>query len=182
MILGDRKILKAISSKDITIEPFDLRQLGGNSYDVRLGSTLAVYRDDVLDVKRPPDVRYFDIPGNGFTLHPGELYLGATVEYIKSDKYLPWIDGKSSIGRYGIFIHATAGRGDVGFEGHFTLEIAVVKPVVVYSEMLIGQLTFMKTTKVDRLYSKKNTAKYSNRDPRPMPSQMWRNFLPESKT
>ena len=176
MILGDRKILKAYNKKDLIIEPFDERRLGGNSYDVRLAKTLAVYLDDVLDAKKPPNISYFDISEQGFMLVPGQLYLGATLEYVESSKYLPYVDGKSSTGRLGIHIHVTAGRGDVGFKGHFTLEIEVVKPVIVYPEMPIGQLTFHKTTKVDRLYSKKKSAKYNNHEPRPMPSQMWRNF------
>lgn len=180
MILGDRKFLKCVANKDIVIEPFDDSRLGGNSYDVQLAPTLAVYLDDVLDVKKEPQIKYFDIPEAGFMLVPGELYLGATVEYIESSKYLPYVDGKSSTGRYGIQIHMTAGRGDVGFQGHFTLEIVVVKPTIVYPYMPIGQLTFHKTSKVDRLYNKKRTAKYNNHEPVPMPSQMWRNFKPDN--
>lgn len=175
-VLGDRKILKEIKSKSIVIEPFDLECLGSNSYDVHLGKTLSIYQDDVLDAARPPKSKFIEIPQEGYVLHPNELYLGATMEYTESHKYLPWIDGKSSVGRLGIFIHATAGRGDVGFMGHFTLEIMVVKSVRVYAGMPIGQLTYMRTTKIDRPYNKKKTAKYNNRDPRPMPSRMWLNF------
>ncbi len=180
MILGDKKIKKAIDKGTIVIEPYDESCVGQNSYDVHLGKTLAVYTDHILDAKKPPAVNYFDIPQDGFVLHPGELYLGATKEYTESYKYVPNVDGKSSVGRLGIFIHVTAGRGDVGFKNHFTLEITVIKPVRVYAGMAIGQLTFMETTGVKNTYDKKKTAKYNGRDPRPMPSRMWMNFPQET--
>ena len=176
MKLGDRKIRKELHSGNIAIEPFDDSQLGGNSYDVRLSKTLATYKDEELDCRRAHDVEYFDIPLGGYVIRPGQLYLGSTVEHIGSDKYLSCLEGKSSLGRLGVFIHVTAGLVDTGFFGNLTLEIMCIKPIRIYAGMPIGQLTWEKTTKVKQLYSNKPSAKYSNQESRPVPSAMWRNF------
>jgi len=115
MILGDKQILAAVESGDIIIEPFNRRQLGSNSYDVCLGKTLALYKDDVLDAKVENKVEYREIGREGIVLVPNRLYLGVTDEYVGSSKYIPFLDGKSSSGRLGISVHVTAGRGDLGF-------------------------------------------------------------------
>jgi dCTP deaminase len=113
----------------------------------------------------------------GFLLKPGQLYLASTKEYTRTEKYVPFLDGKSSIGRLGITIHCTAGRGDVGFAGHWTMEIHVVQPVMVYAGMPIGQLIYFETGPVDVSYDEKPGAKYHDgRNPDPQPSRMFRNF------
>jgi dCTP deaminase len=78
MILTDGEILEEIEKGNIVIEPFDRNCLGSNSYDVHLGSTLAVYVDDVLDAKKDNPIRYIEIPDEGYVLQPGEFYLGVT--------------------------------------------------------------------------------------------------------
>lgn len=176
MILGDRKIKKAVRKGEIVIRPYSEDNVGQNSYDVTLGPRLLVHTDAVMDAKKPPSYKIIDIPEDGLVLEPGELYLGSINEYLESPKYVPNLDGRSSVGRLGIFIHVTAGRGDVGYCGNFTMEIVVVRPVRVYVGMPIGQLTFQKTTRVDVKYNKKKSAKYNSKNPDPMPSQMWRNF------
>ena len=82
------------------------------------------------------------IPEDGYILMPGTLYLGETVEYTETTGYVPKIDGRSTTGRLGIVIHLTAGFGDNGFKGKWTLEITVTHPVIVYPNMEIGQLYF----------------------------------------
>lgn len=186
MILTDGAILEEMKQGNIVIEPFDRKCLGSNSYDVHLGKTLAVYLtrrgsfglDPVpLDAKSENQVEYFDIPDDGYILNPGQLYLGVTQEYTETRKFVPWLDGKSSIGRLGIRIHATAGRGDIGFCNHWTLEIDVVTPVRIYAGMPIGQLTYFEAFgKVLESYDKKASAKYRQRCDKPVPSYMWRNF------
>ncbi len=162
---------------DIVIEPFDPKALGNNSYDVHLGSVLKTYvHSRLLDCKREHETISHLIPYDGYVLHPNELYLASTVEYTESHKHVPFLDGKSSIGRLGIFIHCTAGRGDVGFCNHWTLEIVVVRPIRVYAGMPIGQLIYFETGPVEQDYSNKVGAKYNGRNHEPMPSQMWRNF------
>src|SRR3989344_5204238 len=135
MILSDKKILEEIKKGNIVIKPFNKRNLGGNSYDVRLSKHLAQYVDKTLDVKKHNKVRHFEIPRGGIVLKPGELYLASTEEYTETHKYVPFLEGKSSTGRLGIDIHATAGKGDVGFCGYWTMGISTSKPVRGFSQM-----------------------------------------------
>lgn len=176
MILSDRHIELAIKAGDIIIEPFDKKQLGTNSYDVRLAPTIAWYEDKILDAKQDHEVIYKDIPEEGIVLVPNQLYLGVTEEYVGSSKYVPILDGKSSAGRLGISVHVTAGRGDVGFFNHWTMEIFVIQAVKVYAGMPLGQFIFYESTEVDVPYDKKPSAKYHGREKRPRPSAMWKNF------
>ncbi len=176
MILTDAKILEAIETGDIVIEPFDRSCLGTNSYDVHLGKNLAIYEDEVLDAKKHNKIKHLEIPVEGFVLQPGTLYLGVTEEYTETHSTVPFLEGKSSIGRLGIDIHATAGKGDVGFCNTWTLEISCVQPVRVYAGMPIGQLIYF-TVEGDIInyYNKKKNAKYINRTTRPVESMMWKN-------
>ncbi len=176
MILSDSAILKAIEKGEIVINPFKREALGSNSYDVHLSKHLAIYKDKELDAKKHNEIDHFEIPEEGYLLLPGELYLGSTLEYTETHKHLPILDGKSSVGRLGIDIHATAGIGDVGFYGHWTLEISVQKPVRVYAKMPIGQIIFYTVEgEVLNPYDKKKDAKYSKQDKLPKESMMWKN-------
>ncbi len=176
MILSDIKILEAIASGDIVIEPYNRACLGTNSYDVHLGKYLANYRDAVLDARKHNEIDQFEIPEEGFVLKPGVLYLGVTQEYTETHHAVPFLEGKSSVGRLGIDIHATAGKGDVGFCNHWTLEISCTQPVRVYAGMPIGQLIyFLVDGEIERFYNKKSDAKYNTRTDRPVESMMWKN-------
>ncbi len=176
MILSDKKILEAIKDGNILIEPFDPSCLGTNSYDVHLGKTLAVYNGRVLDAKKHNTISYFEIPEEGFELQPGVLYLGVTEEYTETHHTVPFLEGKSSIGRLGIDIHATAGKGDVGFCNTWTLEISCVQPVRIYAGMSIGQLIYFQVAgEIENYYNSKSNAKYNERTTKPVESMMWKN-------
>ncbi len=176
MIFSDKKILKSISEKQIIIEPFDLLSLGTNSYDVHLGEWLALYDDAVLDAKKHNTITHFQIPEEGYVLQPGKLYLGVTLEYTETHNAVPFLEGKSSTGRLGIDIHATAGKGDVGFCNYWTLEISCVLPVRIYAGMPIGQLIYFKVDgAVNNMYNTKSNAKYNQRTEKPVESMMWKN-------
>ncbi len=176
MILTDKEILEEIDKGTILIEPYDRENLGTNSYDVHLGKYLAIYVDEVLDARRHNKVKHFEIPKEGFVLQPGMLYLGVTQEYTESHAHVPFLEGKSSTGRLGIDIHATAGKGDIGFCNTWTLEISVTHAVRVYESMPIGQLIYFKVNgEVERPYNKKLNAKYTGRTIRPVESMMWKN-------
>lgn len=178
MIFTDEKILASIASGQIVIEPFDNACLGTNSYDVHLGKYLAVYTDRVLDAKMHNSIEVFEIPESGFVLQPGTLYLGVTLEYTETHNSVPFLEGKSSVGRLGIDIHATAGKGDVGFSNNWTLEISCVQPVRVYAGMPIGQLIYFAVEgDIRNYYNKKPSAKYNERTDKPMESMMYKNFL-----
>ena len=177
MILTDQQIRAEIARGTIIIEPYDPSCLGTNSYDVHLGRYLATYRDNVLDARRHNQIDTFEIDETaGFVLEPGRLYLGVTDEYTETHATVPFLEGKSSVGRLGIDIHATAGKGDVGFCNHWTLEISVSMPVRVYRGMPIGQLIYFTVQgAVDTLYHRKPSAKYNERSDRPVESMMWKN-------
>lgn len=176
MILSDKEILNSISKKEIVIEPFDTSCLGTNSYDVHLGKHLAVYENHILDAKKHNTIKHFEIPEEGFVIQPGTLYLGVTEEYTETHASVPFLEGKSSVGRLGIDIHATAGKGDVGFCNTWTLEISCTQPVRIYGGMPIGQLIyFMVEGDINNYYNKKPNAKYNERTIRPVESMMWKN-------
>ncbi len=176
MIFSDKKILESLEEGQIVIEPYRKECLGTNSYDVHLSKFLAVYKDEVLDAKKHNQIEEIHIEEGGFVLQPGILYLGSTEEYTETHNAVPFLEGKSSIGRLGIDIHATAGKGDVGFCNYWTLEISCVHPVRVYAGMPIGQLIYFKVDgDIENYYNKKTNAKYNERTPRPMESMMWKN-------
>ena len=178
MILSDLSILSSIENGDIVISPFRESSLGSNSYDVHLGASLAIYDGDTLDAAQHNTVTHHQIPPEGIVLDPSEFYLGVTEEYTESHAHVPFLEGKSSVGRLGIDIHATAGKGDVGYCNTWTLEISVKKPVRVYAGMPIGQLIFFDVSgDVKTPYGVKASAKYAGRSEKPVESMMWRNFL-----
>lgn len=176
MILSDIRILEEIEKGTIVISPYDRKHLGTNSYDVHLGKYLATYQDRVLDARKHNEVTHFEIQEEGFVLQPNTLYLGVTLEYTETHAHVPFLEGKSSTGRLGIDIHATAGKGDVGFCNTWTLEISCAQPVRIYAGMPIGQLIYFAVEgEIETLYNKKGNAKYNGRTVRPVESMMWKN-------
>lgn len=176
MILSDTKILEEIEKGGILIEPFREDCLGTNSYDVHLGKYLATYQNRVLDAKEHNAIEELFIPADGIVLEPNTLYLGVTEEYTETHSHVPFLEGKSSIGRLGIDIHATAGKGDVGFCNTWTLEISCIQPVRVYAGMPIGQLIYFSVDgEIKNYYNKKRNAKYIDRTIKPVESMMWKN-------
>lgn len=177
MILTDQMILNSIEKGEIVISPFRRDCLGSNSYDVHLGRTLAKYDSKILDSKSHNTITTFEIPEDGYVLEPHEFYLGVTEEYTETHKQVPFLEGKSSVGRLGIDIHATAGKGDVGFCNYWTLEISVKQSVRVYPGMPVGQLIYF-DIKGDTLvpYNTKSSAKYNEKKALPVESMMYKNF------
>ena len=118
------------------------RQLNPNSYNMRLHNELMVYEEIVLDMRRPNRFRRYEIPADGFVLHPNQLYLGRTAERTETHNLVPMLEGRSSVGRLGLFVHITAGFGDVGFCGYWTLEMFAVQPVRIYPGVPICQMFY----------------------------------------
>ena len=176
MILSDERILEEMGKGTIKIKPYERECLGSNSYDVHLGKWLATYVDDILDAKKHNTIKYFEIPEEGFVLLPHHFYLGVTDEYTETHAHVPFLEGKSSTGRLGIDIHATAGKGDVGFCGNWTLEISCKQPVRIYKGMPVGQLIYFPVDgEVLVKYNRKANAKYSGQPNKPIESMMWKN-------
>lgn len=163
VILSGKEILKERENGNIIIEPFNINQLNPNSYNLKLADELLVYdvpyhcdlvKDNGLlapgphtmmepiDMLNENKVRRIQIPREGLTIYPGILYLGRTVEYTETHKFLPCLDGRSSTGRLGINIHATAGFGDIGYAGTWTLEISCIQPVTIYPFTQICQIYY----------------------------------------
>jgi dCTP deaminase len=141
MILSGKEIQNRLG-KDIQIDPFDPRLLNPNSYNLRLHNELLVYEKEELDMKKPNPVKQIEIPEEGLLLETSKLYLGRTIEYTKTGNLVPMLEGRSSIGRLGLFIHVTAGFGDVGFAGFWTLEIFCVQPIRIYPGVEICQIYY----------------------------------------
>ncbi|MBR0150468.1 MAG: dCTP deaminase [Synergistaceae bacterium] len=158
MILSGLEIKKHIG-REIIIEPFDESRLNPNSYNLSLHDELLVYTNETLDMKHDNSSRKITIPNEGLTLTPGKLYLGRTAEYTRTEGYIPMLEGRSSIGRLGICIHVTAGFGDVGFAGYWTLELFCVQPVRIYAGVQIAQIYYHTITTPYENYS---SGKYQN--------------------
>ena len=171
MILSGKEIHKHIGGK-IVIEPFDEKKLNPNSYNLTLADELLVYDQPVLDMKRPNPTSRLTLPEEGMVLQPHRLYLGRTEEYTRTEGYVPMLEGRSSTGRLGLFIHVTAGFGDVGFAGYWTLEIFCVQPIRIYPHVGICQIYYHD---IDGEYEPYRSGKYQH-NTGIQPSLMYRDF------
>ena len=141
MILTGQEI-KAQLGKNILIEPFEDSQLNPNSYNLRLHNELLVYEEIVLDMRRPNRMRRYTIPEEGFVLNPNQLYLARTLERTETRNLVPMIEGRSSVSRLGLFVSVSAGVGDIGFRGFWTLELFAIHPVRIYPGVPICQMIY----------------------------------------
>lgn len=116
----------------------------------------------ILDAREPRNTRRILIPANGYVLLPGRGYLAHTVEYVHTDDYVPHMHGRSSMGRLFLSIHQTAGWGDTGFAGEWTMEITAVHPVRVYAGMAIAQIAFDQPVGEIMRYGDRPGSKYQN--------------------
>ena len=171
MILSGKEIFKNIG-KEIIIDPFDKKRINPNSYNLSLYKELLVYENVVLDMKTKNTTSKIIIPEDGLLLEPNKLYLGRTNEFTSTDKYVPMLEGRSSTGRLGLFIHVTAGFGDIGFAGYWTLEIFCVQPVKIYPNVEICQIYYHNINGEYDLYS---NGKYQN-NTGIQPSLMYKDF------
>ena len=141
MILTGDEITARLGS-DIHIDPFDPEQLNPNSYNLTLHDELMIYEEVVLDMRHPNRIRRVPIPAEGIVLQPHQLYLARTRERTETHNLVPMLEGRSSVGRLGLFVHVTAGFGDVGFCGYWTLEMLAVQPVRIYPGVPICQISY----------------------------------------
>jgi dCTP deaminase len=148
MVLSGPEIERRRDKGDIHITPWDRSRIGPNSYDLTLGNQLSWYLDAPLRMDRNNITGSVDLSlyPSGFLLKPGVLYLGHTRERTYCKGLVPFIEGRSSIGRLGLSIHVTAGLGDDGFDGEWTLEVTVVHPLILLPGVRICQIAFMELT------------------------------------
>lgn len=171
MILSGKEIEKRIG-KDIVIEPFNIQQLNPNSYNLRLHNELMVYDNHMLDMKKENTASKLIIPEEGLLLEPNKLYLGRTLEFTATHSHVPMLEGRSSVGRLGMFIHVTAGFGDVGFSGFWTLEIFVIQPLRIYPNVEICQIYYHS---IDGKFELYKSGKYQN-NKEIQPSLLFKDF------
>lgn len=171
MILSGKEIQRHMG-KDIVIQPFDPKRLNPNSYNLSLHNQLLVYENRLLDMKVPNPVKTLTIPESGLVLEPDKLYLGRTNEFTQTDRFVPMLEGRSSVGRLGLFIHVTAGFGDVGFAGYWTLEIFCVQPIRIYPNVEICQIYYHD---IQGEYEPYQSGKYQN-NTGIQPSLLYRDF------
>lgn len=215
MILTKNQIKWAYDQGYLKISDFDEKRLNPNSYNLRLADELMIYTEPILSVEDgvPQDVidrlmqedkmpafygkeatldmktdhlvKRFNIPETGYILMPGVLYLGRTIEYTETHKFVPMLEGRSSIGRLGIRIHSTAGFGDIGFCGYWTLEINCIQPVKIYPGVEIAQIYYHTICDNDTLQKmcldtsdipKYDGGKYQN-NAGIQKSMLWREFV-----
>lgn len=141
MILTGSKIKQEYQEGNIVLDPYDEAMINPNSVDYRLGPSLKKF--DYFDGKKS----YFkdiEFPKEGVVLEPHEMYLGHTLEVIGSKKYAMSLIGRSSIGRLGLFLQVSADLLHTTSEHQVTLEIVATKPIRIYPNMIIGQVSFWK--------------------------------------
>ncbi len=186
MILSDRSIKESLATGRIVITPYDEELVQPASYDIRLDRRFLVFRNykhSCIDPKSPqPDLTEMvtvedDEP---FIVHPGEFILGNTVERVKlGDDLVARLEGKSSLGRLGLIVHATAGYVDPGFDGNITLELSNVAnlPIRLYPGMKVGQISFFAmSTPADRPYGSPGLGSKYKGQTVPTASRMHLNF------
>lgn len=171
MILSGKEIQRHIG-KEIIIEPFDQSRVNPNSYNLTLHNELLVYENHELDMKKLNPTKRITIPEEGLVLEPNRLYLGRTNEFTKTEGFVPMLEGRSSTGRLGLFIHVTAGFGDVGFAGYWTLEIFCIQPIRVYPNAEICQIYYHS---IEGDYEPYKSGKYQNNTDI-QPSLMYKDF------
>ena len=157
--------------------PVRPKHLNPNSYNLTLHDEMMTYEEVVLDMRKSNRVRRVDHSADGLVLNPNQLYLGRTVERTETHNLVPMIEGRSSIGRLGLFVHVTAGFGDVGFCGYWTLEMFAVQPVRIYPGVAICQIFYHQIAGDIREYA---SDKYQhNRDIQP--SLLFKELNPERR-
>lgn len=198
MMLTGKQIKLAQEQGYLSISDFDEKRLNPNSYNLRLADELVMYGGwivsdhsmelltaSLLDMKENNMWVKTTIPPEGFLLKPGIVYLGRTMEYTETHKFVPMLEGRSSVGRLGISVHSTAGFGDIGFCGYWTLEISCVQPVRIYPGVEICQIYYHTVGPEAEIWIpnadnpdilKYDKGKYQ-RNNGIQPSMMWKEFL-----
>lgn len=152
MILSGTEIHEQLG-ETIFIEPFDEKCLNPNSYNLTLHNELVMYDCSYLDLKLDNPYKTLTIPEEGLMLYPNTLYLGRTKEKTLTKEFVPMLEGRSSLGRLGLSIHVTAGFGDIGFDGYWTLEMHCIHPIVIYPWIEVCQIYYHTILGRHKLYS-----------------------------
>jgi dCTP deaminase len=201
-ILTGREIVKQRAKGLINIDPWNDEQVNPASYDLSLGGEIKVYKNAVfpesapdlndlsprwcvtsflkqsaLDAAKDNEVHSFQLnEGEGFYIFPGIGYLMHTRERVLTEHFVPIIDGKSSIGRLFVKVHETAGYGDPGFDGQYTLEVTTMQPIKLYVGMRICQIRFHTVVGKVASYQTHKSSYTGTAAVGAVPSKSWRMF------
>jgi dCTP deaminase len=151
-VLSDRTIRRLVDDGRLVVDPWDADLVQPASIDLRLGDSFRVFhnhRVTAIDLRDVPTNLTEEVAigrDEAFVIHPGEFCLGRTLEWVElPDDVVARVEGKSSVGRLGLIVHATAGFVDPGWKGTLTLELNNLTrvPIKLYPGLLIAQLSFM---------------------------------------
>ena len=162
-MISGKEIIRQVENGNITIEPFDSKQAGPNSYDLRLSNLLAEviansterFGTGMIDTHEPSRIKYQKMLDSGaFVLIPGKMYLGSTMESMGSKHFVPVLHGRSSAARHGLMVHLCAGFADVGWYGQWVLEIVNLTPypMLVWPGDRVCQVSFERLEGEAELY------------------------------
>ena len=191
-VLSDRTIREELASGRLVIQPLDESAVQPASVDVRLDRAFRVFRvtsRPYVDVREPADdlTELVSVQEDEpFIIQPGAFCLGSTVETLTlPDDIVARVDGKSSLGRLGLLVHATAGYVDPGWTGRLTLELSNQSqmPIALYAGMRIAQISFLRlTTPVDRPYGSPGLGSKYQGQTGPTPSRISEEFGRKRRT
>ena len=173
MILTGQEIERQLGDA-IVIRPFKASQLNPNSVNLHLHDELLMYEELVLDMKKPSRMRRIEIPDDGFVIAPHHLYLGRTVEWTETHSHVPVVQARASVAHLGLFVQVTAGFGNVGYCGHWTLQMFAVQPVKIYPGVPICQIAYHQVTGDHQPYK---SDKYQNNHD-VQPSMLYKELCP----
>ncbi len=186
MILSDRDIRSELQAGRVVVDPLGEEAVQPSSIDLRVDSSFRVFanhRYPYIDTRRyqPELTEVVKVDeGEPFMLHPGEFVLGSTYERVTlPDDLVARIEGKSSLGRLGLLVHATAGFVDAGFSGWLTLELSNVAtlPIAIYPRMKIGQVAFFRlSSPAERPYGSRELGSKYQGQRGPTASRFFENF------
>lgn len=142
MILTGREIARQAKLGNITVEPFNEENVNSNSYNYRIGDSYSIVDESQSVGNDYNDIEIYAIPKSGLLLQPNTVYLSHTYETIGSNKFVPILIGRSSLGRMGLFLELSADLGNLGPAHKWTLELTCVQPIIIYPYMKIGQVCF----------------------------------------
>jgi dCTP deaminase len=183
MFLSDKEIVSEVNRGKIKIEPFTRANLQPASYDLRLHTNFRVFKKSSvthIDVAREFEVTELVKvrKGGAFIIHPGEFVLASTYEKIvMPNDLVGFLEGRSSLGRLGLIVHATASHVKPGFSGYLTFEMANLSslPIKLYAGMRVAQLSFAQLSSPAGT-GKKTGSRYQNQEP-PTASRIWKDFV-----
>ena len=190
-VLSDHTIKEELAAGRLVIEPLEEANIQPASIDLQLDRVFRIFRvtrRPFVDVRQPMDdlTELVTIEDEEpFIIQPGTFVLGSTLEYVTlPDDIVARVDGRSSLGRLGLLVHATAGYVDPGWTGKLTLELSNQSqmPIALYYGMKISQISFLRmSTPVDRPYGSESLASKYQGQTGPTPSRIFQDFRPDGR-